>query len=202
MILVIDNYDSFVYNLARYVTELGGVSIVKRCDEVDLVDIKQMPLSHIIISPGPGTPESAGISMRCVQMFQGVVPILGICLGHQAIAQALGGKVVRAPYPCHGQPDEVYHDGTGLYGGLHSPLTVGRYHSLIVSDLPGVLQINARNSAGLTMGLQHRSLPIFGMQFHPESVLTQGGHQIIKNFLSCKSIDFQSSVQEKNTACL
>lgn len=183
MVLLIDNYDSFVYNLARYVVELGFEMMVKRCDEIDIAEIKQLAPSHIILSPGPCDPSSAGISMSCVSHFKETIPILGVCLGHQAIAQALGGKVIRAPEPRHGQPDLVTHSQTGIYQGLENPLPIGRYHSLIVSDLPQCLEVNATNQAGLIMGFQHKSFPLYGVQFHPESVLTPTGKQIIENFL-------------------
>lgn len=185
MILLIDNYDSFVYNLARYVGELGGERIVKRHDEMTLEEIEALRPSHIIISPGPCTPSEAGISMECIHQFGSYIPILGVCLGHQAIGQVYGGTVTRAKNPMHGKASFITHDQTGLFSGLENPLLVARYHSLIVSEdnLPTDLYVTARCEAGEVMGIAHREYPVFGVQFHPESVLTQQGYELLKNFL-------------------
>jgi anthranilate synthase/aminodeoxychorismate synthase-like glutamine amidotransferase len=185
MILLIDNYDSFVYNLARYVSELGYERVVKRNDEISLTEIELLNPSHIIISPGPCTPLEAGISMDVIREFGSRIPILGVCLGHQAIGQVYGGIVARAKHPMHGKASLITHDQTKLFSGLPNPLNVARYHSLIVSEenFPANLQITARCEAGEIMSLQHRTYPIYGVQFHPESVLTQSGHQLLANFL-------------------
>lgn len=189
MILLIDNYDSFVYNLARYVVELGFEMLVKRCDEISIEEIKALPISHLILSPGPGEPKSAGISMSCVSCFSGVIPILGVCLGHQAIAEAFGGEVIRAPKPVHGKSDVIFHKESGIFDGIPSPLRVGRYHSLVVSEqLPDCLAVIASNAEGLIMAIQHKQHPVIGVQFHPESILTQDGKKILQNFLSLYSL--------------
>lgn len=186
MILLIDNYDSFVFNLARYVGELGFERCVKRNDEITLDEIEHLNPSHIIISPGPCTPLQAGISMRVIEHF-GVlrVPILGVCLGHQAIGQVFGGTILRAKHPMHGKSSLITHNEQSLFKDIPNPLRVARYHSLIVSevDLPDSLSVTARCNRGEVMGLQHRDLPIFGVQFHPESVLTDCGHSLLRNFL-------------------
>lgn len=183
MILIIDNYDSFVYNLARYVVELGFEVQVKRCDEITLEEIDEELVSHLILSPGPGEPESAGISIACVLKFKFTRPILGVCLGHQAIARAFGGKVVRAPSPMHGRQDTIVHKQVGIFKDLPTPMQVGRYHSLTVEDLPQELVVTARNNKGMIMAIQHQFYPVFGLQFHPESILTEHGKSLIKNFL-------------------
>lgn len=185
MILLIDNYDSFVYNLARYVGELGFARCVKRNDEITIAEIQALQPTHIIISPGPCAPEQAGISLRVIQELGATVPILGVCLGHQAIGQAYGGVVMRAKKPLHGKASVIKHDGEGLFHDLPNPLKVGRYHSLIVSDedLPAKLKVTARSDEGEIMGLAHRLHPVFGVQFHPESVLTEAGYALLKNFL-------------------
>lgn len=185
MILLIDNYDSFVYNLARYVSELGFVPIVKRNNKLTLTDIIHMHPSHIIISPGPCTPNEAGISMQVIAELGVKFPILGVCLGHQAIGQVYGGKVVQAKQPMHGKSSLINHDESSLFSNLPNPLTVGRYHSLIVSEenFPDELTITARCAQNEIMALQHKKFPIFGVQFHPESVLTESGYQLLRNFL-------------------
>jgi anthranilate synthase/aminodeoxychorismate synthase-like glutamine amidotransferase len=185
MILLIDNYDSFVYNLARYVDELGYVSLVKRHDAIILTDIELLQPSHIIISPGPCSPEQAGISMAVIREFGPRIPILGVCLGHQAIGQVYGGIVTRAQKPMHGKSAMITHHGKNIFSGLVNPLQVGRYHSLIVSDenFPAELEVTARSIEGEIMGLMHKQFPVYGVQFHPESVLTQSGHQLLQNFL-------------------
>jgi anthranilate synthase component 2/para-aminobenzoate synthetase component 2 len=185
MILLIDNYDSFVWNLARYVAELGHQRLVLRNDAVGLADIADLAPSHIILSPGPCGPPEAGISLRVIERFGPTVPILGVCLGHQCIGAAYGGKVARALRPMHGKTSTVAHDGSGVFSGLPSPLTVTRYHSLIVLDeeLPRSLRVTARSPEGEIMGLVHRQHPVEGVQFHPEAVLTEGGHSMLSNFL-------------------
>ncbi len=185
MILVIDNYDSFVFNLSRYVVELGYETAVYRNDKITIADIKQMAPSHIIISPGPCSPNEAGISLEVISTFMESIPILGVCLGHQAIAQACGGKVVRAQYPKHGKSDKVTHDGKGIFSNLPNPLTVARYHSLIVENgsLPYTLRVTATTSNNEIMAIQHQTYPLIGVQFHPESVLTEHGHDMLKIFL-------------------
>jgi anthranilate synthase component 2 len=184
VILLIDNYDSFTWNLAQYFGELGEAPTVKRNDEITLDEVAAMQPSRIVISPGPGRPESAGISIEVIRRFGASTPILGVCLGHQSIGIAFGGSVVRAPQLMHGKTSTVAHDGTGLFRGVSQPFTAGRYHSLIVADpLPGELEATARTDDGTIMGMRHRSLPIHGVQFHPESVLTGEGHQVLQNFL-------------------
>jgi len=184
MILLIDNYDSFVFNLARYVSEAGMGCQVVRNDAISLTEIEQLKPSHIIISPGPCTPNEAGISLAIIQHFTDI-PLLGVCLGHQAIGQAFGGKVVRAKYPMHGKSSNIIHDEQNLFANLPQPLMVARYHSLIVSneDFPSSLKVTARSEQGEIMALQHKQLPIFGVQFHPESVLTTHGRELLENFL-------------------
>jgi anthranilate synthase/aminodeoxychorismate synthase-like glutamine amidotransferase len=184
VILLIDNYDSFTWNLAQYLGELGQAPVVKRNDEITLDEVAEMRPSRIVISPGPGRPESAGISIDAIRRFGSSTPILGVCLGHQSIGIAFGGNVVRATELMHGKTSTVTHDGTGLFRGVSQPFTAGRYHSLVVSDpLPAELEATARTDDGTIMGMRHRSLPIHGVQFHPESVLTGEGHQVLQNFL-------------------
>jgi len=184
VILLIDNYDSFTWNLAQYFGELGEPPSVKRNDEITLDEIGAMQPSRIVISPGPGRPESAGISIDVIRRFGSSTPILGVCLGHQSIGIAFGGSVVRASQLMHGKTSTVTHDGTGLFRGISQPFTAGRYHSLIVADpLPADLEATARTEDGTIMGMRHRSMPIHGVQFHPESVLTGQGHQVLQNFL-------------------
>lgn len=185
MILLIDNYDSFVYNLARYVGQLGGQREVVRNDEVSLDQIGALNPSHIIISPGPCSPNEAGICVELIQRFGPAIPILGICLGHQAIGQAYGGQVVAALTPRHGKAIEIQHSQTGVFQGLQNPLTVGLYHSLAVShELPEDLRVTATSREGEIMGLQHQHHPVHGVQFHPESVLTNQGYSLLENFLA------------------
>lgn len=186
MILLIDNYDSFVWNLARYVSELGYPRIVVRNDATSLDQIAALAPSHIIVSPGPCSPAEAGISNAVIAAFGGSVPILGVCLGHQCIGAALGGKVARARRPMHGKTSLVHHDGSGVFAGLPDPLRVTRYHSLIVEDaaLPECLEVTARSEEGEIMALAHRTQPTVGVQFHPEAVLTEHGHDLLRNFLS------------------
>lgn len=187
MILLIDNYDSFVYNLARYVTELGFACEVVRNDSITLEQIADLAPSHIILSPGPCSPDEAGICLSLVERFKQTMPILGVCLGHQAIAQAFGAKVVRAEYPKHGKPSRIYHQKQSIFGELESPLTVARYHSLIVAseNFPSdQLMITAQTARNEIMALQHRYYSVVGVQFHPESVLTDAGHAMLHAFLA------------------
>jgi para-aminobenzoate synthetase component II len=185
LILLIDNYDSFVWNLARYVSELGMKRLVMRNDAVDLAGIETLAPTHIILSPGPCGPLEAGISNAVIERFGPRVPILGVCLGHQCIGHAYGGIVDRARRPMHGKTSLVTHDASGLFAGLPNPLRVTRYHSLIVRDarLPDCLEVTARSEEGEIMALRHREYPVAGVQFHPEAVLTQEGHRLLHNFL-------------------
>ena len=185
MLLVIDNYDSFTYNLVQYLGELGAAMRIVRNDEVTLDEVESMQPERILISPGPGTPDSAGISLAVIERFATRLPILGVCLGHQAIGQHFGGKVVRAPEPVHGKPVEIIHDGRTIFGDIPNNFVAGRYHSLIVErdGFPQELEISAESPDGLVMALRHRELPIEGVQFHPESILTEHGHAMLKNFL-------------------
>jgi len=191
MVLVIDNYDSFTYNLVQYLGELGAEPVVRRNDAIAVEAIGELAPRAIVLSPGPGTPAEAGITVPAVRRWAGTVPILGVCLGHQAIGEAFGGKVVRARTLMHGKTSPVEHDGKGVFSGLPTPLTCTRYHSLVVEQesLPAELEVTARTpEAGgggeVIMGLRHRTLPIEGVQFHPESVLTSHGKQLIRNFLA------------------
>jgi len=190
MILLIDNYDSFVYNLARYLREMGCLTQVVRNDALSLDDFRKLSPRAIVISPGPCSPAEAGISVELVQEFADRIPILGVCLGHQAIGAALGGEVARAPAPVHGTRCRINHDSTGLFADLPTPLWAGRYHSLCVVEqsLPESLLVTARSDDGVVMGVAHTSLPVFGVQFHPESVLTQSGHQLLSNFLAAAGV--------------
>ena len=185
MILMIDNYDSFVYNLVQYLREMGKDVVVRRNDGVSLSAIKNMDPEHIIISPGPCSPDEAGISLAVINAFTGKIPILGVCLGHQAIGQAFGGRVVRAGRPVHGKTSAITHDGRGIFRGLPDTLVVGRYHSLLVEDesLPDCLEVTARTDEGEIMGLRHREYYVEGVQFHPESILTPYGKAMLANFL-------------------
>ena len=186
MILLIDNYDSFTYNVYQAVANLGHPLQVVRNYRISLADISAANYDAIIISPGPGTPDDAGLSKQIVREFAGKLPILGICLGHQVIGEVFGGNVVRAPQPVHGKTTEVVHQGDGLYTDLPQPFTAGRYHSLIVeeSSLPECLEVTARNEGNLIMGLRHRQFNVQGVQFHPESILTPVGDKLLANFLS------------------
>jgi anthranilate synthase component 2 len=185
MVFVLDNYDSFTYNLVQYMGELGAEMTIRRNDELTVDEVEALAPERILLSPGPCTPQEAGISIDLIQRFAGKVPILGVCLGHQAIGAAFGGDVVRAPKLMHGKTSEVEHDGKTIFAGIASPMTCTRYHSLIVSDknLPGDLEVSARTADGTIMGLRHHKYPVEGVQFHPESVLTDDGKRLIKNFL-------------------
>jgi para-aminobenzoate synthetase component II len=186
MILVIDNYDSFTYNLVQYLGELGEHVVVRRNDETSVADIKGNLPSRILISPGPGRPEHAGISLALIENLGGRVPILGVCLGHQAMGQVFGGRVVRAPTVVHGKSSPIFHDGKSIFQGLDSPFKAGRYHSLIVErqSLPRSLEVSAETGDGVIMGLRHREKQIEGVQFHPESILTPQGKKLLANFLN------------------
>lgn len=186
MILLIDNYDSFVFNLARYVAELGYEYQVVRNDQITLDEIAVKAPTHIILSPGPCSPNEAGICLSLITRFLATIPILGVCLGHQAIGQACGGKVVRAATPKHGKSSLVHHDGKGLFQDLPNPFKVARYHSLIVENdsLPACLKVTARTAENEIMAIEHQDYPVFGVQFHPESVLTEHGHAMLERFLN------------------
>jgi anthranilate synthase component 2 len=184
MLLLIDNYDSFTWNLAQYLGELGADLCVRRNDEISLGEIGAMQPARIVISPGPGRPEDAGVTVDVIRRFGTTTPVLGVCLGHQGIGIAFGGSVVRAPQLMHGKVSSVSHDGRGVFRGVSQPFTAGRYHSLVVADpLPEPLEAAARTDDGTIMGVRHRQYPIHGVQFHPESVLTSAGRQVLKNFL-------------------
>ncbi|GIO64975.1 MULTISPECIES: aminodeoxychorismate/anthranilate synthase component II [Paenibacillus] len=185
MILVIDNYDSFTYNLVQYLGELGQEVKVYRNDEITVSGIEELAPDHILISPGPCTPNEAGISLETIEYFKGKIPIFGVCLGHQAIGQAFGGNVIRAERLMHGKTSPIHHHGNSVFEGLPSPFTATRYHSLLVErdSLPDCLEITAETEEGEIMGLRHKEYPIEGVQFHPESIITDYGHQILRNFL-------------------
>ncbi|HZJ94405.1 MAG TPA: aminodeoxychorismate/anthranilate synthase component II [Thiopseudomonas sp.] len=190
MLLMIDNYDSFTWNLVQYFAELGAEVKVVRNDEYSVSELLAMQPEHVVISPGPCTPDKAGVSLAAIKGFAGVVPILGVCLGHQSIAQAFGGEVVRAQQPMHGKTSPVYHQNQGVFAGLNNPLTATRYHSLQVNpdNLPSVLTVTAwtqteQGELEAIMGLQHHTLTIEGVQFHPESILSEQGHALLANFL-------------------
>jgi anthranilate synthase component 2 len=191
VVLLIDNYDSFVFNLERYLRELGCETLTLRNDAGDAASIVALRPQAIVISPGPCTPREAGISLDVIGELGPKIPLLGVCLGHQAIAMAYGGEVVRAPEPVHGRTSAVRHDATGLFEGLPDPLTVGRYHSLVADEatLPHELRVTARTADGLLMAFSHRRHPVHGVQFHPESVLTEGGHRLLRNFLALAGIE-------------
>jgi para-aminobenzoate synthetase component 2 len=186
MLLVIDNYDSFTYNLVQYLGELGETVEVRRNNRVTIDEIENsLRPERIVISPGPGTPDDAGITLDVIAHFSGKVPLLGVCLGHQAIGQAFGGKVIRAPELMHGKASRVSHDGKTIFAGMNDPILAGRYHSLIVEkeSLPASLEISAQTADDIIMGLRHRELKVEGVQFHPESILTSEGKQLLANFL-------------------
>jgi anthranilate synthase/aminodeoxychorismate synthase-like glutamine amidotransferase len=185
MVFVLDNYDSFTFNLVQYMGELGATLDVRRNDELTVEEVAALHPDRIVLSPGPCTPQEAGISIDLIRAMAGKVPILGVCLGHQAIGAAFGGKVVRAPKLMHGKTSQVDHDGKTIFAGIASPMTCTRYHSLIVQEkgLPADLEITARTADGTIMGLRHRRFPVEGVQFHPESVLTADGKRLIQNFL-------------------
>lgn len=185
MIFVVDNYDSFTFNLVQYLGELGASLVVRRNDEITVQEIRELRPDRILVSPGPCTPKEAGISVELIQEMAGEVPILGVCLGHQSIGEAFGGKVIRAPFLMHGKTSLVKHDGQSIFAGLEQDFVATRYHSLIIEreSLPEELQISAWTDDGIIMGVRHRSLPVEGVQFHPESILTKSGKQLLANFL-------------------
>ena len=185
-VLLLDNRDSFVWNLARYVRELGAYAKVVRSDATTVAEVQREGATHLIVSPGPCTPAEAGVSVDVIRELGPTTPILGVCLGHQAIGAAFGGKVVRSAHPMHGKTSPIVHDGSGVLSGLPSPFEATRYHSLIVerSSLPKELVVQATTADGTIMALRHRHFPVHGVQFHPESILTEGGHRLLQNFLS------------------
>jgi para-aminobenzoate synthetase component II len=186
MILLLDNYDSFTYNLAQYLGQMGQELEVRRNDQITIEEIEQRAPERIVISPGPCTPNEAGISVALIRRFAGEIPILGVCLGHQAIGAAMGGRVIRAPKLMHGKTSEIHHDGKTIFRDLPQDFPATRYHSLIVEkkSLPDTLEISAETADGTIMGLRHRTLSVEGVQFHPESVLTGPGYKLLENFLS------------------
>ena len=190
MLLMIDNYDSFTWNLVQYFGELGADMRVYRNDEITLEDIERLAPSHIVVSPGPCTPKEAGISVAAIKHFAGKIPLLGVCLGHQSIGEAFGGRIVRAQRVMHGKISAIHHQSTGVFSGLPNPFDATRYHSLVIeqASLPDCLELtawteNANGSLEEIMGVRHKSLPLEGVQFHPESIMTQHGHQLLQNFL-------------------
>lgn len=185
MLLLLDNYDSFTYNLYQYLAELGAEVVVRRNDEVTLTEVEQLRPDRIVVSPGPCTPSEAGMSCELIAAFGSRIPILGVCLGHQSIGQVYGGRVVRAPEPMHGKTSQMHHEGKGVFRSLPQPFEAIRYHSLIVDadSLPEVLEVTARTEDGLIMGLKHRVYPVEGVQFHPESIMTNVGKDLLQNFL-------------------
>ena len=189
-LVMVDNYDSFTYNVVQYLCELGAEVRVVRNDEASVADIRKLNPTHLVISPGPCSPNEAGISMEAIQSFAGEIPILGICLGHQSIGQVFGGKIVRAGQVMHGKTSQIHHQGTGVFSGLPSPYEATRYHSLVIEkqSIPDCLEVtawteNPDGSMEEIMGIRHKTLPIEGVQFHPESILTQYGHELLANFL-------------------
>jgi anthranilate synthase/aminodeoxychorismate synthase-like glutamine amidotransferase len=195
MILLLDNFDSFVYNLDRYLQELGTKTLVVRSDAISVDGIEKLGVDGIVLSPGPKTPDEAGCSLEVVRRLAGKIPILGVCLGHQTIGQALGGRIVRAPRPVHGQAGQIYHEASVMLQGLPSPFRAGRYHSLVIEldSLPSTLHKTAWTEDGLIMGIENAERKIFGVQFHPESILTEHGHRIIENFLHVCGLQATSS---------
>ncbi len=191
MILVVDNYDSFVYNLVQYLGELGQDIVVYRNDRITVPKVMELKPEAIVVSPGPCTPDEAGVSMDIVKKVGGKIPMLGVCLGHQSIIQALGGRVVRGEYPVHGKTSQIYHDGKTIYKGVENPFTATRYHSLIgeKDTLPDCLEISAKTEDGVIMGIRHKQFNIEGVQFHPESILTKEGKKILGNFINGRNGD-------------
>ena len=190
MILVLDNYDSFTFNLVQYLGELGQDLEIHRNDKISVQEVERLQPERIVISPGPCTPDEAGISVEVVRHFAGKLPLLGVCLGHQSIAKAFGGQIVRAPEPVHGKTSHITHDGRSVFENLTNPFTATRYHSLVVDEqsLPECLEISARSPDGLIMGLRHRSCTIDGVQFHPESILTDQGKKLLQNFINIQRV--------------
>lgn len=188
MILVIDNYDSFTYNLVQFLGEMGADLQVVRNDLLTIADIRAMEPTHIVISPGPGTPDDGGVSLDVLRELGETIPVLGVCLGHQCIGQAYGGVVLRAPHVMHGKTSMIYHDNDEMFAGMPNPFEATRYHSLVVEEksLPDVLRVTARTEDGEIMGLRHREYPVYGVQFHPESILTTYGPRLLRNFLDVR----------------
>jgi len=196
MLLLIDNYDSFVYNLARYFQRLGHATQVVRNTAIDAAGVRGLMPEAIVLSPGPCTPQQAGYSLEVVRELHAELPILGVCLGHQAIAEALGGRIIRAREPVHGRSSEIHHDGRGVFAGLPQPIVGCRYHSLVVEEasLPACLEISARTDDGTIMALRHHRLPVVGLQFHPESILTDSGYTLLANFLRLAGLSVPAEV--------
>ena len=186
MLVLIDNYDSFTYNLWHYLGELGGKAVVHRNDQITVDEIKELAPEAVVISPGPCDPDRAGICLELIERLAGDMPIFGVCLGHQAIGQAFGGRIERAPSPMHGKVSEIKHDSRGVFEGLPSPLHATRYHSLTIAPetIPDCLEVTAYTEDGVVMGIRHKELPLHGVQFHPESIESEHGHAILKNFLA------------------
>ncbi len=186
MLLMIDNYDSFTYNLVQYFAELGADVLVKRNDEITVEGIEQLKPDHIVVSPGPCTPNEAGVSVAAIKHFAGKVPLLGVCLGHQSIGQAFGGRIIHAKTLMHGKTSLIHHHSNSVFTGLPDPFTATRYHSLVIErpTLPDCLEITAWTDDGEIMGVRHKTLPVHGVQFHPESILTEHGHDMLRNFLN------------------
>lgn len=202
MLLLIDNYDSFVHNLARYFERLGQETVVVRNDAIDIAAVRAMQPGAVVLSPGPCTPREAGVSLEIVRELHAELPILGVCLGHQAIAEALGGAVVRAPAPVHGQASRIRHDGTGLFASIPSPLRVGRYHSLAVdsASLPSTLQPTSWTDDGVLMSFAHVHFAVYGVQFHPESILTEHGYELLANFLELAGLAKRAAARSFSAA--
>jgi anthranilate synthase component II len=188
MLLMIDNYDSFTYNLVQYFAELGAQVVVHRNDGITIEEIEKLQPDHIVVSPGPCTPNEAGISVPAIRHFSGKIPLLGVCLGHQSIGQAFGGKIIHAKQLMHGKTSPIFHHGNSVFTGLPSPFTATRYHSLVIEreSLPDCLDITAWTADGEIMGVRHKTMQVHGVQFHPESILTEHGHAMLKNFLEGK----------------
>jgi anthranilate synthase/aminodeoxychorismate synthase-like glutamine amidotransferase len=200
MLAIIDNYDSFTYNLAQFLGELGAIVRVFRNDAITVEELAALNPDQIVISPGPGDPDQAGISCDVIRELGASIPLLGVCLGHQCIGQVFGGQVVRAPYLMHGKTSPIYHNGKGVFTGLADPFQATRYHSLIVAEpLPNALMATANTADGVLMGLQHREYPIYGVQFHPESILTEDGKKLLKNFLAVPKMLSGEFVEIKET---
>ncbi len=198
MLLLVDNYDSFVFNLARYFERLGQTTHVLRNTAVDVATVRRLQPTAMVLSPGPCAPQQAGCSLALVRAFWDRLPILGICLGHQILAEALGARIVRAREPVHGRTSSIYHDSQGVFAGLPSPMTAGRYHSLVVDEtsLPDCLQVSARTADGTIMALRHQDLPIVGLQFHPESILTEHGYRLLAGFLNVAGVGMVSPLPD------
>lgn len=195
MILLIDNYDSFVHNLARYFERLGQATTVVRNDAIDAAQVRSLAPDALVLSPGPCAPEQAGASLDLVRSLHRELPILGVCLGHQTIAAALGGRIIRANEPVHGRASDIFHSRQGIFAGLPNPLRACRYHSLVVEEatLPGELEVTARTSGGVVMALAHRELPVVGVQFHPESILTEHGYELLAGFVRLAGLSLSST---------